>query len=152
MFERTVAQIFGLQITAVFQLFSMDHIELSSPPVLNLELHVSNPAHAQQFAQVFGTYIHIFQDRRTRSSSERTSGYRKSSEKSNIQQDENPHDVLNIRPGATKEEIVAAYRRMVQMYHPDKVAGLAPEFREIAEERMRAINAAYEKLKATFVA
>ena len=31
--------------------------------------------------------------------------------------------------------------------HPDKVADMAPEFREIAERRMKEINAAYEELK-----
>jgi preprotein translocase subunit Sec63 len=35
---------------------------------------------------------------------------------------------------------------MAQMYHPDKVAGLAPEFRELAERRMKEINTAYAKL------
>jgi curved DNA-binding protein CbpA len=33
------------------------------------------------------------------------------------------------------------------MYHPDKVAGLAPEFQVLAEKRMKEINAAYELLK-----
>jgi preprotein translocase subunit Sec63 len=35
------------------------------------------------------------------------------------------------------------------MYHPDKVAGLAPEYREIAEKKMKMINAAYRRLKDT---
>ena len=34
-----------------------------------------------------------------------------------------------------------------QMYHPDKVAGLAPEFQGIPDRRMKEINAAYEVLK-----
>ncbi len=33
------------------------------------------------------------------------------------------------------------------MYHPDRVASQAPEVREIAELRMKEINAAYAKLK-----
>jgi DnaJ-domain-containing protein 1 len=32
------------------------------------------------------------------------------------------------------------------MYHPDKVAGLGPEFGELAERRMKEINAAYAEL------
>jgi preprotein translocase subunit Sec63 len=32
------------------------------------------------------------------------------------------------------------------MYHPDKVASLAAEFRELAEQRMKEINAAYAEL------
>jgi preprotein translocase subunit Sec63 len=33
------------------------------------------------------------------------------------------------------------------MYHPDRVATLAPEVREVAEIRMKEINAAYGQLK-----
>lgn len=58
-----------------------------------------------------------------------------------------PYEVLEVRPGASREEISAAYRRLVREYHPDKVANLAPEFRELAEQRMKEINAAYEQLK-----
>jgi len=30
-------------------------------------------------------------------------------------------------------------------YHPDRTAGLAPELRKLAEERMREINEAYRR-------
>jgi DnaJ-class molecular chaperone len=45
------------------------------------------------------------------------------------------------------EELSAAYRNLAQMYHPDKVAGLAPEFQELADRRMKEINAAYALLR-----
>jgi curved DNA-binding protein CbpA len=35
---------------------------------------------------------------------------------------------------------------MAKLYHPDKVAFLAPEFRELAERKMKEINAAYQQL------
>lgn len=57
-----------------------------------------------------------------------------------------PHEVLQINVGASSGEIKEAYRRLVVMYHPDKVASLAPEYREIAERRMKEINAAYAAL------
>ncbi len=63
------------------------------------------------------------------------------------QQAPSPHDVLQVGPGASHQEITSAYRRLVQQYHPDKVANLAPEFREMAERRMKEINAAYQRLK-----
>ncbi len=62
-------------------------------------------------------------------------------------QTRSPYDVLGVGPGASREEIRAAYRRLVQQYHPDRVANLAPEFRELAEQRMKEINAAYQQLK-----
>jgi hypothetical protein len=58
-----------------------------------------------------------------------------------------PYAVLNIPGNATQDEVNAAYRKMAQMYHPDKVAGLAPEYYEIAERKMKDINAAYEQIR-----
>ena len=58
-----------------------------------------------------------------------------------------PHDILGVRRGASGDEITSAYHRLVQMYHPDRVANLAPEFRDLAERRMKEINAAYDRLK-----
>ena len=60
---------------------------------------------------------------------------------------QSPYEVLEVSPGASQDEITAAFRRLVHQYHPDKVANLAPEFRELAERRMKEINAAYEQLR-----
>jgi DNA segregation ATPase FtsK/SpoIIIE-like protein len=57
-----------------------------------------------------------------------------------------PRDILNVAPNASEKEITEAYRKMAKMYHPDKVAHLAPEFRELAEHRMKEINQAYQSL------
>jgi hypothetical protein len=57
-----------------------------------------------------------------------------------------PHQVLNLSHDAGRDEITAAYRQMAKLYHPDKVATLAPEFKELAEMRMKEINAAYQQL------
>jgi hypothetical protein len=56
-------------------------------------------------------------------------------------------NVLGVSGTASSEEIAAAYRQLAQMYHPDKVSGLAPEFQQLADRRMKEINAAYELLK-----
>ncbi|MBN2086687.1 MAG: J domain-containing protein [Anaerolineales bacterium] len=69
-----------------------------------------------------------------------------------IIQEENekdPYKILNIDKCSTKKELALAYRKMVKMYHPDKIAGLAPEYREIAEKKMKIINSAYIKLQDT---
>lgn len=56
------------------------------------------------------------------------------------------HEVLGVKPNATRVEVTAAYHELAQMYHPDKVASLAEEFRELAELRMKEINAAYRSM------
>jgi DnaJ like chaperone protein len=55
--------------------------------------------------------------------------------------------ILGVSENASETEISAAYHRLAQMYHPDKVTGLGPEFQTLADKRMREINAAYEALK-----
>ena len=55
--------------------------------------------------------------------------------------------MLGLNVDASATDISLAYRRLAQMYHPDKVTGLAPEFQTLANRRMREINAAYELLK-----
>ena len=58
-----------------------------------------------------------------------------------------PYKVLGVPPGASRSEITAKYRDLVQQHHPDKVAHLGSELRELAEQRMKQINAAYDHLK-----
>ncbi|CAN5321069.1 hypothetical protein BH10ACI2_BH10ACI2_07520 [soil metagenome] len=57
------------------------------------------------------------------------------------------YQTLGVEIGSSWEAITAAYRRMAKMYHPDRLAGLAPEFVALAEERMKDINIAYQTLK-----
>ena len=55
--------------------------------------------------------------------------------------------VLGLEPGADEETIKKAYRKLSMKYHPDKVRHLGEEFRGVAEEKMKEINAAYDYLK-----
>ena len=59
-----------------------------------------------------------------------------------------PYEVLGIGVSASREEIRIAYRKMASLYHPDKVAHLAPEFREMADRKMKEINTAYGSIKS----
>jgi|FEC22Drversion2_1045045.scaffolds.fasta_scaffold00060_85 DnaJ like chaperone protein len=61
---------------------------------------------------------------------------------------DDPHAVLGVAPGASPEEIRAAWRRLVREHHPDRhiAQGTPPEFIRVAEARMAAINAAYAAL------
>lgn len=54
------------------------------------------------------------------------------------------NEVLNIPENATLDQISSAYKRLITQYHPDKVAGMAKEIRDLAEVRSKEINAAYE--------
>ena len=55
--------------------------------------------------------------------------------------------VLGLARGASSEEIKKAYRELAGKYHPDKVAYLGDEFKVLAEERFKKVQAAYEELK-----
>lgn len=54
------------------------------------------------------------------------------------------YDLLEVSPSASPEVIKAAYRQLAIKYHPDRQSG--DKARQVAEERMKAINAAYEIL------
>lgn len=52
--------------------------------------------------------------------------------------------ILGVPESAGKEEIASAYKAKIRQYHPDKVASLGPELRELAELKSKQINAAYD--------
>ncbi len=58
-----------------------------------------------------------------------------------------PYQVLGVTPASSQQEIRAAYQQLIQSYHPDQVAHLGDELREVAERRTKEINAAYSALK-----
>ena len=55
---------------------------------------------------------------------------------------------LEIEPSATDDEVKKAYRRMAMKYHPDKVMDAGEQVRQKATEKFRAVNEAYEHIKA----
>lgn len=59
----------------------------------------------------------------------------------------NPHQILGVSPGASPDEIKKAYKRLANLYHPDKVQHLGEEFQALAEERFKEIQAAYQQIR-----
>lgn len=61
---------------------------------------------------------------------------------------DDPYAVLGIPPDASPEEIKKAWREAVKSSHPDVMIarGVPPEAVKLAEDRMRALNAAYEDI------
>jgi hypothetical protein len=57
-----------------------------------------------------------------------------------------PYEILDVPPHANQTEIKAAYRKLANQYHPDKVAHLGKEFQVLAEQRFKEIQQAYDKL------
>ncbi len=55
--------------------------------------------------------------------------------------------LLGLKGKVTKTEIRKKYLKMISLYHPDKVAGMGKELRELAESKTKEINLAYEWLK-----
>ena len=56
-----------------------------------------------------------------------------------------PYKVLGVSPTATDDEIKQAYRELVRKYHPDKYANT--DLAEMATEKMKEVNAAYEEIQ-----
>jgi len=58
----------------------------------------------------------------------------------------NPYTVLAVSPGASDQELRQRYRQLIKENHPDTLIakGMPQEFVDLANEKMAAINAAYD--------
>ncbi len=63
---------------------------------------------------------------------------------------EQAYHVLGCKRGDSDEVIKGRYRHLVQTYHPDKIAskGLPDEFTQLAQDKFREIQSAYEDIKS----
>ncbi len=60
---------------------------------------------------------------------------------------DNPYRVFGLTSDASDAEIDQAYRRLISQYHPDKLAGTAPELQKQAQDKASQINAAYDRIQ-----
>lgn len=58
-----------------------------------------------------------------------------------------PFEVLGVEPDADSEVVDEVYRRLVQIYHPDRFGGAAEGVRQEAERRMMAVNEARDEIR-----
>ena len=56
-----------------------------------------------------------------------------------------PYKVLGVDPSATDDQVKSAYRKLSRKYHPDKYTD--SDMKELAEEKMKEVNAAYEQIQ-----
>jgi hypothetical protein len=97
----------------------------------------------RQFKQQYDYYQH------------RRDGYQQQGSNGNNQQQrprtnnekKDPYTVLGVGRNASVEEIKRAYRRLVSIYHPDKVNHMGEEFQKLAEIKFKEIQEAYSQIK-----
>jgi DnaJ like chaperone protein len=60
-----------------------------------------------------------------------------------------PYEVLGLTRKATDAEIKKTYRELIRQYHPDTLIakGMPQEFVDVANQKMAAINAAYDSIE-----
>lgn len=60
-----------------------------------------------------------------------------------------PYTILGLEPGASREAVRAAWRRLARQHHPDALRGrgVPEEFVALAERKLAAINEAYNRLR-----
>ena len=60
-------------------------------------------------------------------------------------------EILGLKSDTTRSEIQMAYRKLVKLYHPDRLRGLgvSPKKIEFAAQRLSEINSAYRVLMAS---
>jgi len=63
-----------------------------------------------------------------------------------LRTDDKYYEMLGLERGATQEDVKKAYRKLALSYHPDRVSHLGPEYTEVAEEKFKMINEAYENV------
>ena len=57
------------------------------------------------------------------------------------------YKVLGVSSKSTDQDIKKAYRKMANKYHPDKIAHLGDDFKDIAQDKFKSVSEAYQNIK-----
>ncbi len=97
-------------------------------------VHASELEYLRDVARIFGLDAHAFE--RIRATHVEPKGA-------------DPYSVLGVSRGTADAEIKRAYRKLIRENHPDTLIakGLPQEFVDLANEKMAAINAAYDEVE-----
>lgn len=57
------------------------------------------------------------------------------------------YKVLEVAPSATDAEVRRAYKQLVLKHHPDRMATLGDDVKQAAEEKLKQINEAYDRIR-----
>ncbi len=101
----------------------------------------------RDIARLFGFSNYDFNLIAARSGAFRTGSQRTSGTTAKPAADD-AYQIIGVTPDSTPEAIKAAYRKLIREHHPDKLvaAGMPPEFVATATEKMKRINAAYDRI------
>lgn len=105
--------------------------------------------HNRQKSEQYAEQNRRFQEQEQRRKAQQQERYRQN-ERAKSKPSDDPsvgqpwHEVLGVAQNATMAEVKMAYRELMKKYHPDRVAGLATEFQELANQKSVQINQAYE--------
>ena len=103
----------------------------------------------RRLRQQYASYQSERQGNRGQSSSERAGSQKQERSESvpNFQNSFHWSQTLGCSPGSSASEVKQAYRKLVMLYHPDRLKshGLPPEQLQTATERFLKIQSAYEE-------
>jgi uncharacterized membrane protein YkvA (DUF1232 family) len=108
----------------------------------------SNRSKSSDAFQEFKQQYDYYQDRRYGQQQQgRTGNNQQKQQPRTDSEKKDPYTVLGVGRNATVDEIKRAYRRLVSIYHPDKVTHMGEEFQKLAEIKFKEIQEAYHQLK-----
>jgi hypothetical protein len=124
-------------------------LRITGPSGLDVRLQVSNRVAAARFARAFGARERrrAREERPRRAASESKGRERERPSPQEAKAVSPARKVLGVAEDASMGEITTAYRKLALIYHPDRVENLPSGVRELADQKMKEINAAYAELK-----